>query len=310
VRIRIGTRSSRLARVQTDDVARALVAAGHHVEIVGIKTAGDKRQDVAFDRVGTQGVFVAEIERALQDGRVDIAVHSLKDLPGKNPEDLVLAAVPERLDPADRLLVRSDAVDEAAPNLPVRRGARIGTASARREALLRHLRPDLEPAFLRGNLPTRIERLAQGRYDAILLAAAGIMRLDRAAAEGRAEPLGRDGLREFRLDPAEFVPAPAQGTVVVQARRDDAATCAAAGALDDPEARRAVTAERRLLARVEGGCQVPFGAWCRPKDGHGVLVMIAVLEREGRLLSAMAEGEDPEALAEAVWRGLNEGRSE
>jgi len=303
MKIRIGTRGSRLARVQTDDVARALGEAGHEVEIIDIKTSGDRHQDVAFDRVGAPGVFVKEIELALQENRVDLAVHSFKDLPGKNPDDLLLAAVPERVDPADRLLARPDAVDESAGLIPVKRGARIGTASARREALLRHLRPDLEVTLLRGNLPTRVRRLQEQNYDAILLAAAGLLRLDRAAEAGRVEPIARDGIVETRLDPEIFVPAPSQGAVVVQIRRDDAAVREVAEALDDPDAHRAVRAERRLLAHVEGGCQVPFGAWCRI-GVDGALRLTGILERDGTLHRAEADGADPESLADAVWSEL------
>jgi len=304
MKIRIGTRNSRLARVQTDDVARALGEAGHEVEIVGIKTSGDRHQDVAFDRVGAPGVFVKEIEMALQENRVDLAVHSFKDLPGKNPDDLLLAAVPERVDPADRVLVRPESVDESAGLIPVKRGARIGTASARREALLRHHRPDLEVTLLRGNLPTRVKRLQERHYDAILLAAAGLMRLDRAAAAGRTDPIPREGIVETRLDPEVFVPAPSQGAVVVQIRRDDAAVRAAAEALDDRDAHRAVRAERRLLAHVEGGCQVPFGAWCRI-GADGKLRLTGILERNGKLHRAEADGLDPEALADGVWSALS-----
>lgn len=305
MKIRIGTRNSRLARVQTDDVAAMLAAHGHEIEIVPITTEGDRKQDVAFDRVGTQGVFVKEIERALEENQVDLAVHSLKDLPGAMPEGLVLAAVPERLDAADRLLARPDAADPEAGVIPLVQGANVGTASARRECLLRALRPDLEVTLLRGNLPTRMARLKDGMYDAILLAAAGIERLDRAAAVGRCEPLPHEGIVASRLDPEVFVPAPAQGALALQTRRDDEATRAAAGALDDAAAHRAVRAERALLTLVEGGCQVPFSAWCRPSGDGDDLHMIAFLERNGKRTHADATASDPEALAGLVWDRLN-----
>jgi len=304
LRIRIGTRGSRLARTQTGDVARLLAARGHEVEIVFIKTAGDRVQDRAFAEVGAPGIFVAEIEAALLEGRIDLAVHSYKDLPSKGPEQLIVAAVPERLDPADRLLARPGTIGRDGV-VPLPAGARVGSASARRRALLQHYRPGLEIKLLRGNLPTRVDRLRRGDFDAILLAAAGISRLDRAGAADPALALDRSGVEERRLDPALFVPAPSQGAIAVQVRRDDAATRAAAEELDDAAAHRAVRAERALQARVEAGCQVPFGAWCRAVEG--ALVLTAVLEQAGRLTGAEARGSDPAEIAAAAWDELQRG---
>jgi len=307
MRIRVGTRSSRLARVQTDQVVLTLERMGHGVEVVEINTAGDRHRHRTFARVGAHGVFVREIEIALLEERIDVAVHSCKDLPGGNPEGLVIAAVPGRVHPADRLLVRSEAADAGAPVLPLRAGARVGTASERRRSLLLHLRPDLEIAFLRGNLPTRIDRLCEGRHDAILLASAGIERLDGAAAAGLCPRLRRDGIVETNLDPSVFVPAPSQGALAVQIREKDEDTYSAVIPLDDPEAHLAVRTERALLAKVQGGCQVPFGAWCRPTPDGG-LEMTAVLETGGCLVRASSRGRDPEALVEDTWRRLQEGR--
>lgn len=303
--LRIGTRGSALARVQAADVARRLEAAGHATSTEMIATAGDRIGDRAFADVGSFGVFVREIEGALLEGRVDLAVHSYKDLPSHGPEELVVAAVPERLDAADVLLVRQDS---AAPGefLPVRRGATVGTSAARRHALLRHLRPDLAVEMLRGNVPTRLRALADGRCDAIVIAAAGLERLARSAPDGR--PLVGDDVVTTRLDPATFVPAPAQGAIAVQVRRDDAAVRAAVVALDDPRTARALQAERAVLARAEGGCEVPFGAWCSA-DGTGSLALVAVLGRDGGALArAQATDSDPDALADAVWRMLESWR--
>ncbi len=300
MRIRIGTRGSRLALHQARMVARRLEEQGHEAELQIIKTAGDRDRDSAFVNVGEPGIFVREIETALCEERVDLAVHSYKDVPSKSPERLVIAAVPERVDTADRILVRNESAEPGRLPLPVRDGAVIGSASARRRSLLRYLRPDVSTALLRGNLPTRVRRVVEGAFDATLLASAGLTRLDR---ETEGERLDRTGVFEQRLDPEVFVPAPSQGAVAVQVRRDDDATRAAAIALDDVPAHRAVRAERRLLALVEGGCQVPFGAWCRALDG-GQLRMDAFLERNGTYAFVRGEAADPEELALRLWDEL------
>ncbi len=281
MKLRLGTRGSRLALAQSGDVARMFEARGHEVEVQVIKTTGDRDRDRAFVEVGAPGVFVIEIEQALVAGSIDVAVHSYKDLPSKSPAELVVAAVPERVDAADRLLIRPEAHEPGQGLIPVRRDGVIGTASARRQALLRHFRPDLRAELLRGNLPTRVARVRDGDFDATLLAAAGLMRLDRTAAtRDPSVALDRGGIAEVRLDPAVFVPAPSQGALAIQVRRDAAIVRAEVEALDDVAAHRAVRAERALLALVEGGCQVPFGAWARAVDG-GLLEMMALLEREG-----------------------------
>lgn len=292
--IRLGTRGSRLALTQSGWVADRLRDAGHEVEMVIIKTEGDQKQDRAFAQIGQPGVFVREIETALLEDRIDLAVHSYKDLPSAGPDGLTIAAVPERLDVADRLLVRKEALDpDAAPDtlLPLRRGAVIGTASARRIALLKHFRPDLEARLLRGNLPKRVERLRSGDYDAILLAAAGLERMDRDGG------LDMGGVEQLRLDPWHFVPAPSQGALALQTRLGDPAEDAARG-LDDPAAHRAARAERAVLARVEGGCHVAFGAWCR--DAGPELDVVAVLGGERGVARAEGRGADPESLASSL----------
>jgi len=310
VKLRLGTRGSRLALAQSGDVARMFEARGHEVEIQVIKTTGDRDRDRAFVEVGAPGVFVIEIEQALVAGTIDVAVHSYKDLPSKSPAELVVAAVPERVDAADRLLIRPEAHEPGQGLIPVRRRGVIGTASARRQALLRHFRPDLAAELLRGNLPTRVAKVRDGIFDATLLAAAGLMRLDRTAAtRDPSVALDRGGIVEVRLDPAVFVPAPSQGALAIQVRRDSPAL-GEVQALDDAAAHRAVRAERALLALVEGGCQVPFGAWARAVDGRQ-LEMIALLEREfdgaPRLVRAIGRGPDPEALAASMWEELQHG---
>jgi len=301
VTIRIGTRGSRLALVQARSVARRLEALGHRAELVIVRTEGDRDRGRPFVELGAFGLFVREIERALLDGRCDLAVHSLKDLPTRLPEGLALLAVPERRDPADVLVMRTSARDTAAPGVPLREGARIGTASARRRAFLGAERPDLSFDLLRGNLPTRLARVAAGDFDATVLAAAGIERLREAG-----EDLPLEELVLHRLDPARFVPAPGQGAIGVEGRADDPAIAALAKALDDPDLHREVLAERLLLARVEGGCQVPLGAWARTEDG--VLVLVAALGREdGSVARAVASGAHPGEVAAAAFAGLSGG---
>lgn len=299
-RLRLGTRGSDLARTQSTTIAAALERLGFAVELVVIKTSGDRDTTSGFASIGPQGVFVREIEQALVERRVELAVHSFKDLPTKSPAELTIGAVPARVDPADLLLVRRDAVAGAPGDwLPLAAGARVGTASARRRAWLTHFRADLAVSPLRGNVPTRVRRLEEGRFDAIVLAAAGVERLE---AERRLGSALAD-ITVLRLDPEKFVPAPAQGALAVQCRRDDARVLAALAELDDAPSRAAVTAERGALARAEGGCDVAFGAYCFVSGGKRTLV--AMLERSGTVHTARAEGEDPAALAATVWAKLD-----
>src|SRR5687768_14218178 len=177
IKLKLGTRGSDLARTQSGTVAAALRQAGFDVELTIIKTAGDQNTTALFGSIGPQGVFVREIEQALVERRIELAVHSFKDLPTRSPPELVIAAVPARVDAADLMLVRRAAAGAADDWLPLAQGARVGTASARRRAWLKHFRPDLAVEPLRGNVPTRVRRLEQGHFDAIVLAAAGVERL-------------------------------------------------------------------------------------------------------------------------------------
>jgi hydroxymethylbilane synthase len=303
MKLKLGTRGSNLARTQSTTIARQLETAGFEVELEIIRTSGDNSTAASFGSIGPQGVFVREIEQALLDGAVDLAVHSFKDLPTSSPPELVVAAVPERHDVADLLIADPDALgSDADPLGGLRRGARVGTASARRRVWLEHFRPDLEVASLRGNVPTRIERLKEGRYDAILLAASGVGRL-RAAGGALDGPLA--GLTIARLDPERFVPAPAQGALAVQCRRDSGAVRDALAALDHAPSRTAVEAERAALARAEGGCDTAFGAYCRrSRDG---LALIAMLERGGRVRAARVQSIDSTALTELLFAELERG---
>lgn len=255
--LRIGSRGSQLALWQANHIAALLRGQGHSVEIEIIKTTGDRLQAVTFAQVAaesgtTKGMFTKEIEEALAEGRVDLAVHSLKDLPTELPEPFALAATPPRVDPRDVFVSVNYANLAALPQ-----GAKVGTSSQRRRAQLKALRPDIEAVEFRGNVDTRLRKLSEGQVDAILLAAAGLDRLQKT-----------DWVRE-RLDPKDFCPAAGQGSLGIETRKDDAATIAAVAFLDDADTRFAVTAERSALAALGGGCQVPIGVHCRPQLEQG-----------------------------------------
>ena len=243
--LRIGTRASALALWQARHVAsliRALPGAPP-VELVPITTTGDVRADVPLWTVRGRAFFTKEIDRALLEGRIDVAVHSLKDLPTAMAPGLALTAVLTREDARDALVSGT-----GVPLAQLPRNARVGTSSLRRRAFLTRARPDLALLELRGNVPTRLERLERGDYDAIILAAAGLKRL------------GLDGRITQHLSAEEFPPAVSQGAIGVCTRADDRHACEWLQPLDDAATRLATTAERALLQRVEGGCQVPLGA--------------------------------------------------
>jgi hydroxymethylbilane synthase len=259
--LRLGTRRSALATTQSTWVADALRRAGTPVELVEITTRGDVDR-APLAQIGGTGVFVSALRDALLAGEVDLAVHSLKDLPTAAAPGLALAAVPEREDPRDVLVA---AGRRTLADLP--RGARVGTGSPRRRALLLALRPDLDVVAVRGNVDTRIGYATSGRYDAVVLAAAGLARTGRLDEAGEL------------FDPEVFVPAPGQGALAVECRADDAEVVAALAALDVPAVRRAVAAERQVLASLEAGCSAPVGAHA----GAGVL-HVAVEDPAGALV--------------------------
>ncbi len=261
----IGSRGSQLALWQSRWIAARLSELGVETRIEIIKTTGDKITDVALSKAGGKGLFTKELEDALLDRRIDLAVHSLKDMPTSIPEGLALAAVPERADPRDAMV--------GAPLDSIEHGARVGTSSLRRAALLRHRRPDLVVEDIRGNLDTRLRKLDEGQYDAIMLAAAGLKRL------------GWESRIAETLEPSQFCPAVGQGALAVETRSepgDEAlAICAK---LDHAETRAAVTAERAVLNELGGGCQVPLGAHAR-FDGNGELrVEAMIVSPDGRTL--------------------------
>jgi hydroxymethylbilane synthase len=287
--IRIGSRGSQLALWQAHHIAGLLRGQGHEVEIEIIRTTGDRLQEVTFAQVGSKGMFTLEIEEALSEGRIDLAVHSLKDLPTELPEQFVLAATPPRVDPRD-VVVSKDYGSFAA--LPA--GALVGTSSLRRRAQLRNLRPDLEYVEFRGNVDTRLRKLGEGQVAAIMLAAAGLDRLEKT-----------EWVRE-RLDPEVVCPSAGQGSLGIETRKDDAKTLAAVAFLDDADTRFAVTAERVALAALGGGCQVPIGVHCRRVPcGVEFEALGVVAAPEGdRIVRARATGTDPVALGQAVADSL------
>jgi hydroxymethylbilane synthase len=256
LKLRIGSRGSQLALWQANHIANLLRAQDHSVEIEIIKTTGDHLQEVTFVEVGSKGIFTKEIEEALAAKRIDLAVHSLKDLPTELPEPFILAATPSRADARDVFVSIHHASLAALP-----RHAKVGTSSQRRRAQLKSLRPDVKAQEFRGNVDTRLRKLAEEKVDAILLAAAGLDRLGKT-----------DWVRE-RLEPHDFCPAAGQGALGIESRKDDAATIAAVAFLDHEDTRFAVTAERAALAALGGGCQVPIGIHCRREysdDGQGM----------------------------------------
>ena len=243
-KLRIGSRGSQLALWQANHVAALLRQQGHEMEIEVIKTTGDKITDVALAKVGTKGMFTKEIEEALQAGQIDLAVHSLKDVPTELAPQFDLAAILKREDAHDGFI---SAKYNSPAELPS--GARVGTSSLRRQCQLKALRRDLEIFPLRGNVDTRLRKLESGEYDAIILAAAGVGRL------------GLDKYLRYRMPPEIMCPAAGQGALAVEIRRDDTDTRKLLEFLEDPRTRRAVESERALLGRLGGGCQVPIGAY-------------------------------------------------
>ncbi|MGD0654299.1 MAG: hydroxymethylbilane synthase [Thermoguttaceae bacterium] len=257
--LRLGTRRSALARSQADWVVGQLRALGIEVELAPISTSGDKSRGPIQDM--GQGVFTKEIQRALLDRRIDLAVHSLKDLPTDAPGELMIAAVPKRGPCGDVLVSPAWKILEQLPA-----GAVVGTSSIRRRAQLLSVRPDLRMKDIRGNIDTRLRKLHQGEYQALVLAEAGLTRLGLAGEITQSIPM------------SVILPAVGQGALALETRREDEATRAALAPLDHPPTHNAVLAERAMLAALHGGCLAPVAAWCRMETGR--------LKLTGRVLSA------------------------
>jgi hydroxymethylbilane synthase len=286
-RLRIGSRGSQLALWQANHISALLRERGHNVELEIIKTTGDKITDVALAKVGTKGMFTKEIEEALAGGQVDLAVHSLKDLPTELSAGFEIAAVTKRENPRD---VFCSAKYASIEELPQR--ARIGTSSLRRQAQLKALRPDLDIHPLRGNVDTRLRKLEAGEYDAIILAAAGLNRL------GKTELVRQ-------IIPAEVMcPAAGQGALAIEIRFGDSAIRAHLAFLDDVAARSTTTCERALLNRLGGGCQVPIGAFAEIRNGQLHLEAVVADPDGTTVLRESRDGSDPVQLGESVGETL------
>jgi hydroxymethylbilane synthase len=283
VNLTLGTRRSLMAMTQSGLVADALTArTGHEVELVGVTTEGDvSKADLA--QIGGTGVFVSGLREKVLSGEVDFAVHSLKDLPTLPAEGITLAAVPLRDDPRDALCGTAKLAD-----LP--RGARIGTGSPRRMALLRGLRHDVDVVPIRGNADTRLRKMADGEFDAIVLAYAGLVRIDRVEAVSEV------------FDPAQMPPAPGQGALAVECRADRTDLIEILATLDDPASRAAVTAERALLAGLEAGCSAPVGAYAALEDRTLHLIGV-VAGYDGERQVRLSKSGHPET-AERLGRDL------
>ena len=268
MKLRIGTRGSRLALAQAEEIRRRLADTGVEAELVPMVTSGDRGAPISASPSGLKGLFVAEIERALRDGDVDLAVHSAKDLPAEEEDDLVITAVPERASPLDVLVTRDG---------ELRPGAVVGTSSLRRQAQILRWRSDVLLKDLRGNVDTRLSKLEEGEVDAVILAAAGLLRL--GIVPEHAAP----------MSVAEMVPAPGQGCLALQARTSDDETRSALSALDDPESRVALEAERAVMHKLGGGCALPLGAFAAVQDHRVKLIAIVASPEGARLVRAEVE---------------------
>jgi hydroxymethylbilane synthase len=287
MKLRIGSRGSQLALWQAHHISALLRGAGHEVELEIIKTTGDRLQEITFAQVGavtgSKGIFTKEIEEALAEGRVDLAVHSLKDLPTELPPGFALAATPKRVDARDVFVsVKYGSIAE----LPV--GAKVGTSSARRRAQLSSFRPDLELVEFRGNVDTRLRKLGEGQVDGILLAAACLDRLEKT-----------EWVRE-RIDPEVICPATGQGSLGIEIRLGDEKTAAALEFLNDGPTRFAITAERTALNALGGGCQTPIGAHCRAIAGGYEILGVVAAPDGSRIIKARQTGTDAVAMGKAL----------
>lgn len=247
----IGTRGSDLALWQANHVKKQLKEIGLHCRLEIIKTQGDQIQNIGFDKMEGKGFFTKELEEALLSKKIDLAVHSCKDLESRNPEGLTIAAFSPRENPSDILLIRKSAVDKT-QKFHLKENALVGTSSNRRKALLQHFRPDCKTEDLRGNVPTRVQKLKDEKYDAIILAAAGLSRLQ----------LDINDFHSYILEPELFVPAAAQGVLAIQCREEDKRLMAMIHKLNDAKQSLYTGIERKILNLMEGGCKKPLGIYC------------------------------------------------
>lgn len=291
--IRIGTRGSALAMWQAEFVADRL--GRENVEIIVIKTQGDRILNVSFDKMEGKGFFTKEIEEALLSEKIDLAVHSLKDLPTEDVPGLELAAITEREDPSDSLIISPEHVDEGMP-LHLKSHSTVGTSSLRRMAQLKTIDSTLTVNPLRGNVQTRLRKLREGQYDAIVLATAGIKRVE----------LDIEGMVRFIPSFEKFLPAPAQGALGLQIRSNDAVTREAVVTLHDENTARLVGAERFFLKHFGGGCHIPLGAYAIEADGVIRLEGLVAATDGSKHVRDVVEGDDPDELGARLASLLKE----
>jgi len=293
--LRIGTRGSKLALWQAEFTQAELARIGVASTLVIIKTQGDLVQHLGFDKLEGKGFFTKEIEDALLRGEIDLAVHSMKDLPTSQPEGLVITAVSYRDNPADWLIVQPAALEKG-QIFRLKKGAIVGTSAVRRKAQLLDHRPDVVPQDIRGNVPTRLDKLRQGQFDAIFLAAAGVNRLQ----------LDLSGLEIIELHPREFIPAPAQGVLAWQTNRHDTATRLLLQRIHQPDTSVVTNVERRTLQLMNGGCQLPLGVYCE-RDATGYFHAFAACEMEGEMRRARLSSSIAYGMAEQLVAALKNG---
>lgn len=294
-KIVIGTRGSKLALWQAYYTKAQLEALGIEIELKIIKTKGDKIQHLSFDKIEGKGFFTKEIEDQLLSGEIDMAVHSMKDLPTSSPEGLVVTAVSYRENPADSLIINKTSYVEGKPlNIP--HGAVVGTSSARRKAQLLHFRPDLTIKDIRGNVGTRLRKLKEDGFDAIVLAAAGVARLEMDLSD----------FQVVTFNPKEFVPAPAQGVLAFQTRTKDLATRRVLKNIHDKDVAACTNVERKALSLIEGGCHTPVGIYC-VRDTNGYFHVWAAMSDgwDKPIRRVQISSSTSHNLAEQIVDGLN-----
>jgi hydroxymethylbilane synthase len=291
-KLKIGTRGSKLALWQANFTQAELTKIGVESEIVIIKTQGDLVQHLGFDKLEGKGFFTKEIEDALLRGEIDVAVHSMKDLPTSQPEGLAIAAVSYREDPADWLIIRPDAWD-GSQIFKVKQGAIIGTSANRRKAQMLDYRPDTQMKDIRGNVPTRLEKLKTGDFDAIFLAGAGVRRLD----------LDLSAYKVVVLNPREFVPAPAQGVLAWQSNQADIEVRRIFKRIHQSHTSSATNVERKVLKMMSGGCQLPLGVHCE-KDAQGNYHAFAACQIGEEMRRVHISQSTPIGLAEKILQRL------
>ena len=286
--VTIGTRGSKLALWQAEFTQSELKKIGIESQLKIIKTKGDQIQHLSFDKIEGKGFFTKEIEQALLDGEIDLAVHSMKDMPTSQPEGLCISALSYREDSADALIVRKDCYDQNTP-LGIPKNGIVGTSSARRKAQIKYIRNDIQLNDIRGNVPTRLKKLQDGQFDAILLATAGINRLN----------IDMSPYHFIRLSPKEFIPAPAQGVLAWQCKKEDKTMRRILKNLHQKDVADCTNIERRVLQLMDGGCHLPLGVYCE-KDtlnnyhvwsvySHGVDQPLRFFNMSSRTTNQLAE---------------------